>query len=476
MTTARPDARPAVSRLIPSRCVARTRAPLRRLLVCCGAVALLGACMPTSDGRPVAIGQGRYLIGEPYTVGGVTYTPAETFAYEEIGFASIRDSGGATVNGDRFDPTSLMAAHPTLQLPSFVRVTNLANDRSLVLMVNDRGPGIDDRLIAVSTRAAELLVLPDGGPVRVQIMPAESRAVADLAGRGSGVPDGPALAAAPVSSEPLREPDAAQLAEEVAGPAASDAGDDPDAAVETAADIAVDTAVDTAAAGAPDAAGTDSEPAATPLADGDAAPEISLPESPLVENPIPAAPTAAGPVDARAAAIAEARRLAELSGDADADRESRLEAGLPAETVIETAPGEGPADPDAAAREADLAALIEAAMDDRVSDRPESTALIDSTQDADTAAATPTLLGEDDTEMATLFYVQFGVFRELANAERLRGQLESEGDAIVSPYEQEGETLYRVWLGPFESDAVAAQTLQRLIDDGVIDEAQIMIN
>ena len=417
------------------------RAALGRTAVFCSA-AILGGCV-ASEGRPVAIGQGQYLVGAPYTVDGVTYTPAESFAYEEIGFATIRDIGGTTANGDRFDPDSLVAAHPTLQLPSFVRVTNLANDRSLVLMVNDRGPGASDRLIAVSARAAELLVLAEGAPVRVAIMAAESRAVADLAGRGAGPLDGPALAATPVSAEPLREPSLDDLATDLAGPDSEpDAG--PDALVEVEATTAV---VD------------------GPVED-DAAPVAPLPPAPPITDP-----AAAVSGDARAVAIAEARRLAELSGDADADRESRVDAGLPSDAPVAA---DAPADPATQEREADLAALIDAAMADRVSDRPDSPALVDGVPDA--AAAAPALLGEDDIEMATLFYVQFGVFRELANAERLRQQLVGEGDTIVSPYEQEDETLYRVWLGPFETDAVAEQTLRRLIDDGIIDEAHIIIN
>ena len=65
--------------------------------------------------------------------------------------------GRRTANGEIFDQRALTAAHPTLPLPSYVRVTNLDNDRSLVVRVNDRGPYRHGRLIDVSERAAEML-------------------------------------------------------------------------------------------------------------------------------------------------------------------------------------------------------------------------------------------------------------------------------------------------------------------------------
>src|SRR3546814_7519656 len=60
-----------------------------------------------------------------------------------------------TANGELYDQDALTAAHPTLQMPALVRVTNLENGRSIVLRVNDRGPFVNGRLIDVSSRAAE---------------------------------------------------------------------------------------------------------------------------------------------------------------------------------------------------------------------------------------------------------------------------------------------------------------------------------
>ena len=66
--------------------------------------------------------------------------------------------GRLTANGEVFDMGSLTAAHPTLPMPCYARVTNLANGKSLVVRVNDRGPYHGNRLIDVSNKAAELLL------------------------------------------------------------------------------------------------------------------------------------------------------------------------------------------------------------------------------------------------------------------------------------------------------------------------------
>ena len=131
---------------------------------------------------------GSYKVGEPYQINGIWYTPAENFFYDEIGEASWYGPGfhgRSTANGERFDRRALTAAHPTLQMPTLVRVTNLDNGRSLVLRVNDRGPFAHSRLIDVSERAAELLGFREAGTatVRVQVLSAESQELATLAGR-----------------------------------------------------------------------------------------------------------------------------------------------------------------------------------------------------------------------------------------------------------------------------------------------------
>src|SRR5258708_35055481 len=94
-------------------------------------------------GEPVPKGGGTYRIGKPYTVAGRIYVPEEDPNYRAEGMASWYGDdfhGRLTANGEVFDMTSLTAAHPTLPIPSYARVTNVKNGKSLILRVNDRGP------------------------------------------------------------------------------------------------------------------------------------------------------------------------------------------------------------------------------------------------------------------------------------------------------------------------------------------------
>lgn len=122
--------------------------------------------------RPVPKGGGRYLIGEPYRVAGKTYIPRDNPRYQATGLASWYGAafhGRLTANGEVYDVNGLTAAHPTLPLPSYVRVTNLDNGRSLVVRVNDRGPFAHDRVIDVSARAADLLGFKRKGTAKVEV-------------------------------------------------------------------------------------------------------------------------------------------------------------------------------------------------------------------------------------------------------------------------------------------------------------------
>lgn len=124
-------------------------------------------------GQPVPKGGGRYKVGAPYRINGKLYMPQEVSRYDESGMASWYGElfhGRRTANGEIYDMEALTAAHPTLPLPSYVRVTNLRNGRSLVVRVNDRGPYARDRVIDLSWAVASLLQMRAAGvaPVRVQ--------------------------------------------------------------------------------------------------------------------------------------------------------------------------------------------------------------------------------------------------------------------------------------------------------------------
>ena len=123
-------------------------------------------------GEPVPKGGGTYRVGKPYTVAGRVYVPEEDANYREEGLASWYGDdfhGRLTANGEVFDMDSLSAAHPTLPMPCYARVTNLSNGKSLIVRVNDRGPYHGNRLIDVSHKAAELLDFKSNGVARVRV-------------------------------------------------------------------------------------------------------------------------------------------------------------------------------------------------------------------------------------------------------------------------------------------------------------------
>lgn len=135
--------------------------------------------------------QGRYKVGKPYQIKGVWYYPAEDYNYVETGIASWYGPnfhGKLTANGEIYDQNDITAAHRTLPMPSFVRVTNLENGRALVVRINDRGPYAHGRIIDLSKHSAKLLDVQRNGTarVRVQILEPESRQAKRVALNGGG--------------------------------------------------------------------------------------------------------------------------------------------------------------------------------------------------------------------------------------------------------------------------------------------------
>src|ERR1700748_2672201 len=123
-------------------------------------------------GDPVPKGGGTYRVGKPYTVAGQVYVPEENVNYRQDGLASWDGDdfhGRLTANGEVFDMTSLSAGPPTLTMPCSARVTNLSNGKSLIVRVNDRGPYHGNRVMDVSSRAAELLEFKGNGVAHVRV-------------------------------------------------------------------------------------------------------------------------------------------------------------------------------------------------------------------------------------------------------------------------------------------------------------------
>lgn len=115
---------------------------------------------------------GIYKVGNPYQINGVWYYPKEDPNYDESGIGSWYGEqfhGKYTANGETFDMNDVTAAHPTLPMPSLVRVTNMENGRSIVVRVNDRGPYVNGRVIDLSRRSAQLLGYDRQGTARVRV-------------------------------------------------------------------------------------------------------------------------------------------------------------------------------------------------------------------------------------------------------------------------------------------------------------------
>jgi rare lipoprotein A len=166
------------------------RIGLRRLARACAPVAvalLLANCAGGSgdrvrntsyspkvvaDGEPVPRGGGNFKLGNPYTINGRTYYPSHDPAYRAEGIASWygRDfHGRKTANGEVYDMNAISAAHPTMPLPSYARVTNLENGRSIIVRVNDRGPYAHNRIVDLSTGTAKALGSYGQGLARVRV-------------------------------------------------------------------------------------------------------------------------------------------------------------------------------------------------------------------------------------------------------------------------------------------------------------------
>ncbi len=109
----------------------------------------------------------------PYTVRGITYYPQRNAErYQAIGLASWYGTmfhGEATAIGEKYDLYGMTAAHKTLPLPSYVRVTNVENGKSVIVRVNDRGPFYSDRVIDLSFAAAKKLDYAEAGTARVRV-------------------------------------------------------------------------------------------------------------------------------------------------------------------------------------------------------------------------------------------------------------------------------------------------------------------
>src|SRR5690606_2278478 len=142
-------------------------------LVACGA----GSGASRSLAAPVSPEYGPradypVVVGDPYTVAGVTYTPEDVLNYDEVGFVAADAAGGSGVTG----------SHHTLPLPSYVEVTSLETGRTILVRLERRGPMDGHELIALSPGALGQLAAAAGTPVRVRRVnpPEDQRALLRL--------------------------------------------------------------------------------------------------------------------------------------------------------------------------------------------------------------------------------------------------------------------------------------------------------
>ena len=159
------------------------------LFACIALLSLIAACSsrPTYDSGPGARApaslpgdavprkepRSRYGNGPYYNVYGTTYKVLNTsYGYQERGVASWygkKFHGRMTSSQEPYDMYEMTAAHKTLPLPTYVRVRNLKNNRSIVVRVNDRGPFVDNRLIDLSYAAAARLDMVRDGTSLVEV-------------------------------------------------------------------------------------------------------------------------------------------------------------------------------------------------------------------------------------------------------------------------------------------------------------------
>jgi rare lipoprotein A len=117
-------------------------------------------------------GTGKRHVGRPYQVAGRWFTPKDQPGYDKTGTASWYGEAfnrRKTSNGEWFDMNDLTAAHATLPLPSYAKVTNIENGKVVVVRINDRGPFVGPRIIDLSKRTAEVLGFKSKGKATVRV-------------------------------------------------------------------------------------------------------------------------------------------------------------------------------------------------------------------------------------------------------------------------------------------------------------------
>lgn len=375
----------------------------------------------STEGVPGFVGGKRVSpnvkLGQSYSVDGETYVPRYQPDYTEEGLASWYGPGfhgGKTANGETFDKSELTAAHRTLPLPSIVRVTLVSTGKSAIVRVNDRGPFAKGRIIDLSRGAAEKIGLigVGVGKVKVEYLPAESQRFADLLADG-------------------RDPKSIDVNEEVLAYVGQHPATPANAPVDPFQLAQQDNAAP-AAPMAPAAQRSDDAswwdhvmPVANARADEPAAPAPPA----AVDAPAPAVPASSPDINQASGSATESVSSSDLPGSA-APAASTSPIIVPAQLK----PGPAVVANPSTAPPRVLPAAPAAAV----------------------AATGPPA------------FLQLGAFVNRANAESLVNKVRDLGPASISPgVIPNGQTVYRVRMGPYPSPQLVSITLKRLAERGI---------
>jgi rare lipoprotein A len=401
--------------------------------------------------------QSHYRVGQPYQINGVWYYPEVDYGYDQQGVASWYGPGfhgRLTANGEVYDENDVTAAHPTLPLPSLVRVTNLENGRSIAVRLNDRGPFAGGRIIDLSRRSAQMLGIERAGiaRVRVQVLESESRQLAALARQG--ITDVSVLAQAD---------DAA-----TSTPAPQLAAATPTAAVKPAVARAVSPAPVKPVQAKPVQLAQLQEPA--PVTMTDAAPASSAPVTAVMSEELPPLPEAAAAPEPQPPAAAAAPAASTVVPQASTVAPA---AGTPAPGAqrLELTPA-APAKPQFAWGSGNMAPIV----DGPGTKAPQPTAAplpapapveaVAAHREDGSAVIVPTQTAQ--------IYVQAGAFSQQKNADAMRTKLAGIGPTAISPVQVGAKQLFRVRVGPVGSPEAADQLLKQVVGAGQPD-ARIVV-
>jgi rare lipoprotein A len=379
-----------------------------------------------ADGRAIPKGGGRYQVGKPYRINGKTYRPFEKKeGFTQVGSASWYGAafhGRKTANGEIYDRRSFTAAHPTMPLPSYARVTNVRNGHSIVVRVNDRGPYHGGRIIDVSERTAEALDYKSSGTARVRVT------FLGKAGLG-GSDDAQLLASLRKDGAPAEF--GGQTAVASAEPQAA-----PVSRIATAERKAP-----------PRLASIDGEaglPGVGP------APRVTV--NTLSEPAAPLPVESAAAVEASGEPVLPPKKRKKLIVPATAFAEEAPQAAVP----LEIAPETNDAQVSSTSLQAtdDLSALYYVPS----AEQPAKVWKM--------KPATLQPLGEAMLHDQGSFVVSAGIYKKLGNAERLARALDGVTPANVTSIVLNGETAYAVSVGPFDTKTEAQRMIQRAIEAG----------